>query len=154
MGCRRQFLLDNYKVWFYFRDMIKKVTNLAIIGMFLFGMGAPLLALVQSSQDMCGMTCCTVDMSHSQDVEASDNSPNSCPMTASTCVPAPVPTSLDIQAELQTNKTQQKFIIQIVDFGYNSVNDTPATPSFIKLDHDLVIHSQRDLLSKHSILII
>lgn len=134
--------------------MIKKVTNLAIIGIFLFGMGAPLLALVQSSQGSCGMTCCTVEMSPSDDEEAADNGPNSCPMTASSCAPAPVPSSLDIQAELQTNKTQQKFIIQIVDFGYNSVDDTPAAPSLIKLNHDPVIHSQRDLLSKHSILII
>ena len=134
--------------------MIKKVTNLAIIGIFLFGMGAPLLGLVQASQGSCSMTCCTMEMSQSDDEEAADNVPNSCPMTASSCAPAPVPSSLDIQAELQTNKTQQKFFIQIVDFGYNSIDDTPDSPSFIKLDHDPVIHSQRDLLSKHSILII
>jgi hypothetical protein len=100
------------------------------------------------------MTCCAIEMSHSGDEQAADNSPNSCPMTASTCVPAPVPSSLDIQADLQTNKTQQKFIIQFIDFGYNSIDETPDFPSFVKLDHDPVIHSQRDLLSRHSILII
>lgn len=128
---------------------------MSLISIMLFGMGAPLLALLQTSQENCSMTCCTVEWQSSDSAQQQNgqSSPSGCPMDTS-CMPAPLPESLQLQADLPAKKTQLNFFLLVHDLGNDAADmDTGESGQYLTLTPSHFL-SQRDILTRHSVLII
>gem|GEM_PF-4860323 len=151
-----------------FPPMIKKVTIFGLLGILLFGMSAPALAsLIPHTHDCCMPCCeqeqhqkkqqsCATESAHAamaQQQISQDSVNPDCPMLAS-CLPGEIPKGLEIQSEAPNFKIKFKYNIDLPSLQTVPLRDAASLPTGYAPRSVPDVHSAREILTTHSVLIL